>query len=329
MSGAVATACPACGAPIEPTDEFCEACGASLKAAPSGGCPGCGAPADAIDGDGYCTRCGLRQRRPGDHLEVDVRLAAGVTDRGLRHHQNEDAMFLAATEYGGIVAVVCDGVSSSAEPDAAARVATDTAGQLLMAAIDGSAGDPGKATRNGIKAAQTAVSQVRWTAQGDLPSPACTFVSAIWLGDCITVGWVGDSRAYWLNGPSSRRLTVDDSWAEEQIQAGAMTEAEASRDPRSHALTRWLGADAPPGDPQVMSFTPEGQGRLLLCSDGLWNYLPAAAGLAELLEAQPPGAGSLAIARAFTDYALASGGHDNITVVITNQPTDSQLRGAT
>jgi serine/threonine protein phosphatase PrpC len=78
-----------------------------------------------------------------------------------------------------------------------------------------------------------------------------------------------------------------------------------------------------------MSFTPEGQGRLLLCSDGLWNYLPAAAGLAELLEAQPPGAGSLAIARAFTDYALASGGHDNITVVITNQPTDSQLRGAT
>jgi serine/threonine protein phosphatase PrpC len=79
----------------------------------------------------------------------------------------------------------------------------------------------------------------------------------------------------------------------------------------------------------MMAFTPAGQGRLLLCSDGLWNYLPTAVGLAELLATQPPGAGSLAIARAFTDYAIASGGHDNITVVITNESTDSQLRGAT
>ena len=329
MSGAVAIACPACGAPIEPTDEFCEACGAPLKAAPSGGCPGCGAPADAMDGDGYCTRCGLRQRRPGDHLEVDARLAAGVTDRGRRHHQNEDAMFLAATEDGGIVAVVCDGVSTSAEPDTAARAATDAAGRLLTAAIEARAGDLGEATRDGIDAAQAAVSKVPWTAHADLPAPACTFVSAIWRVDTVTLGWVGDSRAYWLNGRSSRRLTVDDSWAEEQIQAGAMTEAEAGRDPRAHALTRWLGADAPAGDPQVMAFTPQGQGRLLLCTDGLWNYLPAAAGLAELLAAQPADAGSLAIARAFTDYALASGGHDNITVVITDETTDSQLRGAT
>jgi PPM family protein phosphatase len=329
MSGAVATACPACGAPIEPTDEFCEACGAPLKAGLSGGCPGCGAPADAIGGDGYCTRCGLRQRRPGDHLEVDVRLAAAVTDRGLRHHQNEDAMFLAATDDGAIVAVVCDGVSASAEPDAAARAATDAAGRLLMAAIEARAGDLGEATREGINAAQAAVSKVPWTAEGDLPAPACTFVSAIWRRDTIMLGCVGDSRAYWLNGRSSRRLTVDDSWAEEQIQAGALTEAEAGRDPRAHALTRWLGADAPAGDPQMLAFTPAGQGRLLLCSDGLWNYLPAADGLAELLAAQPPTAGSLAIARAFTDYALASGGHDNITVVITNETRGSQLRGAT
>jgi serine/threonine protein phosphatase PrpC len=329
MSGAVATACPACGAPIEPADEFCEACGAPLKAGPPGGCPRCRAPAGAIDGDGYCTRCGLRQRRARDHREVDLRLAAGVTDRGLRHHQNEDAMFLAATRDGSIVAVVCDGVSASAEPDAAARGAADAAGQVLVAAVEGNAGDLGDATRDGINAAQAAVIKVPWTAPGDLPSPACTFVSALWRGDTITVGSVGDSRAYWLNGRGSRRLTMDDSWAEEQIQAGALTEAEAGRDPRAHALTRWLGADAPPGDPRVMQFTPQRQGRLLLCSDGLWNYLPTAAGLAELLEAQPAGAGSLAIARAFTEYALAGGGHDNITVVITTETTDPQLRGAT
>lgn len=329
MSNAVATACPACGAPIEPADEFCEACGARLKAGTQENCPGCGAPHDAVDADGYCTRCGLRERSSRDHLEIDVGMAAGVTDRGLRHHQNEDAMFLAATEDGSIVAVVCDGVSASAEPDVAARMATQAAGHRLVSAIDAGAGDLGEATRDAIQAAQAAVLKVRWKAQGNLPPPACTFVSAAWQGETIALGWVGDSRAYWLDGQSSRRLTVDDSWAEEQVQAGTMTEAIAERDPRAHALTRWLGADAPPGDPQLIDFTAGGRGRLLLCSDGLWNYVPTAVGLADLLAAQPADVGSLATARALTDYALAGGGHDNITVVVVNPTTDPELRGAT
>jgi serine/threonine protein phosphatase PrpC len=328
MSDTVATVCPACGAPIEAADGFCEACGAPLKAATPGGCPGCGAPAGAVDRDGYCTRCGLRQRSPRDRVEIDLGVAAGVTDRGRRHHRNEDAMFLAASEDGSIAAVVCDGVSASAEPDVAARAATDAAGQLLLTAIEGGAGDLGEATRAGLAAAQAAVLKVPWAARGDLPAPACTFVSAVWQRDTFTLGCVGDSRAYWLDGRSSRRLTVDDSWAEEQVEAGTMTETEAGMDPRAHALTRWLGVDAPAGDPQVIAFTPEAPGRLLLCSDGLWNYVPTAAGLADLLSVQPAGAGSLAIARALTDHALASGGHDNITVVIINRATDQELRGA-
>jgi serine/threonine protein phosphatase PrpC len=51
--------------------------------------------------------------------------------------------------------------------------------------------------------------------------------------------------------------------------------------------------------------------------------------LTELLAAQPPDAALLTTARAFTDYALAAGGHDNITVVVVNRTTDPELRGAT
>src|SRR2546429_7509589 len=57
-----------------------------------------------------------------DHAEVDLGPAAGVSDRGLRHHRNEDAMALAAEQAPdgpAVVAVVCDGVSSSARPDGA------------------------------------------------------------------------------------------------------------------------------------------------------------------------------------------------------------------
>ena len=35
---------------------------------------------------------------PRDHAEVDLGPAAGVSDRGLRHHRNEDAMALAAEQ---------------------------------------------------------------------------------------------------------------------------------------------------------------------------------------------------------------------------------------
>ncbi|HMD94754.1 MAG TPA: serine/threonine-protein phosphatase, partial [Trebonia sp.] len=75
---------------------------------------------------------------PRDHAEVDLGPAAGVSDRGLRHHRNEDAMALAAEQAPDgpvVVAVVCDGVSSSARPDEASQAATQAALPVLVAAV--------------------------------------------------------------------------------------------------------------------------------------------------------------------------------------------------
>jgi serine/threonine protein phosphatase PrpC len=139
----------------------------------------------------------------------------------------------------------------------------------------------------------------------------------------IAVGWVGDSRAYWL-GPDPadgiRKLTVDDSWAEAQVETGRMTEGEAEADPRSHAITRWIGADAPAIDARVITMTPALPGRLILCSDGLWNYASSTEDMAKLLDSQPPDATPIELARSLTSFALTAGGHDNITVVIIDLP---------
>src|SRR5437763_16871162 len=73
-----------------------------------------------------------------DHAEVDLGPAAGVSDRGLRHHRNEDAMAQAAEQAPdgpAVVAVVCDGVSSSARPDEAYLVAAQAALPVLVAAV--------------------------------------------------------------------------------------------------------------------------------------------------------------------------------------------------
>ncbi len=96
-------------------------------------CPHCGATG-AVDTDGYCEECGLLAGRPRDHTEADGDVvAAAVSDRGRRHHRNEDAMWLAVGADAADV-VVCDGVSSSFDPDVASEIAAKTAGELLARA---------------------------------------------------------------------------------------------------------------------------------------------------------------------------------------------------
>ncbi|WP_225992577.1 PP2C family protein-serine/threonine phosphatase [Actinomadura montaniterrae] len=356
--------CPVCREIVYPGYVFCENCGHKLgdpppgepgeSAAPREGatirqssaslarrraaagarpCPECGGA--AIDADGYCERCGLRQPAERDHVEIGLPaggpeangsgalVAAGASDRGKRYSRNEDALALAA-HAAGVVAVVSDGVGSSQRPDEASRTAADTAAAELAALLDAGR-DPEDATRS---AALKAAGAVAALAASPSEAPSCTYVSAVTRGGALTVGWVGDSRAYWLSadgggtadvsreetqpdatrpdglGPddtepntgdtepstgdmaelgASRQLTEDDSWAAIMVAQGALTEAEAEAHPNAHVITAWLGADAGEVRPHVATFRPTGPGTLLVCSDGLWNYFPAAADLASLL----------------------------------------------
>lgn len=334
------TVCPSCAEPLDQEDDFCEACGLSLSpseaaaapapphappsAAAGPGCVHCGA-AEVAD-DGYCEACGGVQPRPRDHQERSLAGVAGVTDRGLRHHRNEDAFTVAATTLPGgapaVVAVVCDGVSSSARPDEASATAVDAASEFLLTALERGQ-EPAAAMRGAIAEAARAVAELAddgvTTPGGSLNAPACTYVSAISAAGLVTIGWVGDTRAYWIPddraGAEPYRLTEDDSWAARVVAAGLMGEAEAYADPRAHAITGWLGADAEEIDPHTVSFTPHVPGVLLVCTDGLWNYAEAATDLADVVRADAR-TDPLAAARTLVEFAVAAGGHDNITVAV-------------
>ena len=72
-----------------------------------------------------------------DHEELNLGSVAGVTDRGVRHERNEDALALATIDAPGgpaVVAVVCDGVSSADRPDEASLAAARAAVQKLSGA---------------------------------------------------------------------------------------------------------------------------------------------------------------------------------------------------
>jgi serine/threonine protein phosphatase PrpC len=265
-------------------------------------------------------------------MEEDLGQVAGVSDRGLRHSRNEDAMHFAVadTDAGPVaVAIVCDGVSSAPRPDEASWAAVN-AGITLLAEGAERGDDPEAASQVAVKAAGRALNELA----GPDGAPASTYVSAIVSERHITVCWLGDSRAYWLAanasapaGPhdtidisgGSRRVTRDDSLAEEIVAAGLATMDEAMASPQAHVITRWLGADLPEPQAHVEQFTPTGPGVLLLCSDGLWNYRPEAAELAAM--AMPAAlTRPLDAAADLAKFALDSGGLDNITVVIVPFP---------
>jgi serine/threonine protein phosphatase PrpC len=322
--------CPSCGEPVDPADSFCESCGTELappfaSTAPpeyTPECPVCSvdpaAPPSTISADGYCESCGRKVPSGRDHSEVDLGLLAGVTDRGLRHSRNEDAMALATAETpdGPVaIAVVCDGVSTTPRSDEASLAAAQAAVRTLLASarrVD----DPAESSVSAVRAAQKALTGLDSSGL----APSATYVSAVIDSQAVTVCWLGDSRAYWLSaGPDAARLTTDDSVAEEMIAQGALSEADAMASPQAHVITGWLGADVAEPEPHVVRFEPPGTGVVMVCSDGLWNYRPEAAGLA-----------GLALPAALTDpqgtavslvkFALDAGGADNITVVLAPFP---------
>jgi serine/threonine protein phosphatase PrpC len=266
-----------------------------------------------------------------DHTEVDLGAAAGVSDRGLRHLRNEDAMALASQQTPDglvVVAVVCDGVSSSPRPDEAAQAAAEAALPVLLTAVR-THGHLAEASRAAVQAGRESVAGLQEPVN---ERSATTFVSAVAAPGQVTLCWLGDSRAYWLAEPASEsvQLTRDDSVAGGMIEAGLATEEAAMASPHAHVLTRWLGAEAadlggdPGRAPHVEEYSPPGNGVLLVCSDGLWNYAPEAADLAGL--ALPKALNDpLGAAVDMVQFAVDAGGADNITVVLIPYPAPEGL----
>jgi serine/threonine protein phosphatase PrpC len=261
---------------------------------------------------------------------------AGVCDPGLRRAHNEDALsFASGTTFGErwSVLVVCDGVSSSSHAERASALASKTACDALahFARSGDVAVEPGAmAVAQAIRAAHVAVcAQAIEDPSGD--PPGTTIVVALVWRQRLTVGWVGDSRAYWVSESGAELLTEDHSWATEAVARGEVTEAEAMKAPLAHALTRCLGpleivdADAPDGTagarivevhPDVRARDLPGAGWVVLCSDGFWNYFSPAADVGALVRLGAGASSPARIARRLVNHALARGGQDNTTTLV-------------
>ncbi|MEO5743465.1 MAG: protein phosphatase 2C domain-containing protein [Terracoccus sp.] len=283
--------------------------------------------------DGYCDHCGTPPPDPRNHVvQTPATWVGGVCDIGKRHSRNEDAMSLSASDAPGsrAVLVVCDGVSMATDSHIASLAATKAALAVLdqpfprgVGTLDAWTAGAGRALALAVAEADAAVAA---TVTDEVPNPpSCTFAAAVVENEVIVAANVGDSRVYWLPDSAAepaRQLGSDDSYAQEQIDAG-MEREQAETGPQAHSITRWLGKDSPDDlTPHLTTVVPT-PGWLMVCSDGLWNYCSEAEELRTKLQSaaaastRPDGTSDpTQIAQQLVDFANEQGGRDNITVAV-------------
>lgn len=242
----------------------------------------------------------------------------GLSDRGRLRPGNEDALIVQPERR---LFAVADGMGGHAAGEVASRIATDTIGSLPL--------EPDEA--EGLAAA---IAEGIRTANQAILDDANNSRERAGMGTTLTVltfdaelkhaafGHVGDSRLYHLRNGRMEQVTRDHTWVQQQVDAGALTQAQARAHPLSSVLTRALGTepnvlvdtgtlDCLPGD----SF--------LLCSDGLTGMLfDQVIGDIARKNSSPR-----AIVEQLIEAANERGGTDNITVVVVSLQDGSAQQG--
>jgi protein phosphatase len=191
----------------------------------------------------------------------------------------------------GYLFVVADGMGGHAHGEIASAIAIE---QICRAYYSGTSDDPTLALYHAFQHANRAILRAaeEQPRSGKRPM-GTTAVCAVVRDTQLTIGHIGDSRAYMLRDGTLHRLTVDHNWAGEQ-----------------HRLFRALGAQTSV-QPELATLDWQAHDVLLLCSDGLHSQV-AEHHIARVLAESPP---SLA-ARALVQAANAAGGHDNSTSLV-------------
>ena len=147
------------------------------------------------------------------------------------------------------------------------------------------------------------------SANPELHGMGTTVVAAVLSDQMIRIVHAGDSRAYKVSPKGIMQMTRDHSIVQELVETGKLTPNEAKAHPRKNIITRALGVDEAV-DIDFCEDRMEPEDVLLLCTDGLTNYLETD----EIFQITQT-SGYYESAQQMVDLANQHGGGDNITVV--------------
>jgi len=224
-----------------------------------------------------------------------------LSDTGRKRRHNEDAFVCEPPLFA-----IADGMGGAQ--------AGEVASGLAAAAVQEHAGERDSSEERVVSLIQEANRRVYERSREDatLSGMGTTLTLAL-VGDArVSIGHVGDSRAYLFRDGALEQITEDHSLVAELTRAGKLSEEEAESHPQRSVITRALGTDP---NVDVDAFTVETRDGdvFMLCSDGLTSMVEDAS----ILEIAEKHHGNLEkAARALIKAANRSGGEDNITVLM-------------
>lgn len=241
----------------------------------------------------------------------------GLSDIGKKRKHNED-FFIIDQQLG--LYIVCDGVGGHAAGEIASKEAACAVQryvqkhhkQFVALVEQGTPESSVELTKLAVEAVQYACQSVYELAQGGVgrKGMGTTLTMLLVLAQKGLLAHVGDSRFYLCRDGEIHQISKDHTYVDAMLQDGFTLE-EALQSPYANTITRAVGIEPRiKVDTLLMDILPRDV--LLLCSDGLHNYLQDDQILKDLL-AQ----GDVEkVAHNAIDFANQHGGQDNITVIV-------------
>jgi serine/threonine protein phosphatase PrpC len=232
-------------------------------------------------------------------MTLRVTEQAHLSDTGRQRTANEDSFFAAGDVYA-----VADGMGGAQAGEVASKIAAESI-------VPDERGDasPEAFLRS---VAEDANRRIHALSEEDSSRSGMgtTFTAALVEGDEVSLGHVGDSRAYVFREGELRLLTSDHSLVEELRRQGRLTPEQAEDHPQRSIITRALGPE-PEVEVDTMTFSARPGDVYLLCSDGLTTMVKDE----QITEILASAATLDEAARQLVEAANAAGGRDNVTVV--------------
>jgi protein phosphatase len=234
-----------------------------------------------------------------------MRIAASSAESnvGRKRRHNEDSYVSAPPVFA-----VADGMGGAQ--------AGEVASALAAGAVTETTAEPGATPEQRvvslIKAANLRVHE-RAATDASVSGMGTTMTVAMLTDDGkVTIGHVGDSRAYRLRDDRLEQLTDDHSLVAELVRRGELTPEEAAVHPQRSVITRALGTEADV-DVDVLTMQAEDGDLYLLCSDGLSTMVDSGT-ISEILRKNRRSLESAT--HALIKAANDRGGDDNITAIL-------------
>ncbi|HEX7621603.1 MAG TPA: protein phosphatase 2C domain-containing protein [Anaerolineales bacterium] len=256
----------------------------------------------------------------GSRFEPQQLISGCGQSIGKQRDHNEDCLFAFSATTGGEansaslgLYIVADGMGGHQYGEVASSAAVRTIANYMLKRFHTYLINPSEGMEEPLQEMmRAAITEAQRAVTLAAPGSGTTLTAALVLGHQMTIGHVGDSRAYALR-PDGRIeiLTRDHSLVKRLEELGQISSDEAAAHPQRNVLYRALG-QGEVLEPDIFTTPFPQPGFLLICSDGLWSVLPDD-NISHLVTTAPNLQGGC---QSLIGAANDAGGPDNISAIL-------------